>query len=195
MNKENNDNRQTSDSQQAIGREVMSVLNSCTLNMPKEQTLQELLIVVERLTFSRESMGSDLSMATVEDVLGGDVTPDIIEFVHWMHRRKLLGLLVGENGRTFLRFSTRYYRSIKEVRCITPITISESYKIKLLTHLRMIYPEPARIVFEVVPSLILGCIIDDGVDRVDMSLMSESPQLIKKYITALKPLGDHSHGV
>jgi len=183
-----------SEEQLAKAQEIMSVLNACTLNMPKEQTLQELHIIVERLTFIKESREGDLSESIIEDVLGGDVSEDVMKFVRWMYHRKVLGLLTGQHGRVFLRYSTRYYRKIKEIHCITAVALRESSRIKLLTHLRTIYPEPARIVFEEAPSLVLGCVIDDGTNRVDMSLMNESPRLIHKYITSLRPTRSSVHG-
>ena len=172
----------------SIGREIMSVLNACTINMSAEQTLRELQLAVERLTFGSENIGEDMSMSDIDTILGGDVSTGMTTFIAWLHRRNAVRLLFGENGRLLLSFCVRYYRNIQQVRCSTPIPLRESFRIKLLTQLRILYPEPINIIFETEPSLVAGCVIDDGHKRIDMSLKSKVPVLVNKYVEATKPV-------
>ncbi|USN96652.1 MAG: F0F1 ATP synthase subunit delta [Candidatus Nomurabacteria bacterium] len=177
----------------SIGREIMSVLNACTINMSSEQTLRELQLTVERLTFASENIGEDMSMTDVDTILGGDVSPGTMSFIAWLHKRNAIRLLFGENGRMLLSFCVRYYRNVQQVRCSTPIPLRESFRIKLLTQLRILYPEPINIIFETVPSLVAGCIIDDGHKRVDMSLQSKIPKLVSQYVDATRPVRTAPH--
>lgn len=166
-----------------IGREIISVLNSCTIDLSIEQTLQELQIAVERLTFGSQSIGSDLTLNDIDSLLNGDVSPHLMSFLRWLYHKKVLRLLVGDNGRRMLSYCSEYYRSVKQVRVSTPIPLRESFRITLLKYLRVRYPEPARIVFETSPGLLAGCVIDDGTVRADMSLQAKAPGYVGEYLT------------
>lgn len=170
----------------SIGREIISVLNSCTIDLSVEQTLQELQLCVERMTFGSQSLGENMTMNDIETLMGGDVSRDMMTFVEWLHRRNIIRLLVGKNGRLLLSFCVRYYRNVRQVVCSTPIPLRESFRIKLLTYLREIYPEPTNIVFETVPSLMAGCVIDDGHKTMDLSLLSKTPKYVSKYVLAMR---------
>lgn len=167
-----------------IGREIISVLNSCTIDLSIEQTLLELQIAVERLTFGSQSIGNDLSLNDIDSLLNGDVSPHIMSFLRWLHHKRILRLLVGDNGRRMLSYCSEYYRSVKQVRVSTAIPLRESFRINLLKYLRIRYPEPTRIVFETSPGLLAGCVIDDGSVRADMSLQNKSPGFINEYLAA-----------
>ena len=167
----------------AIGREIMSVLNACTIDVPIEQTIQELQVAIERLSFGGETMGPDISMDDIDTLLNGDISAGTMQFINWLQERKSLSILMGQRGNMFLAFCIRYYRTIREVKCITPVVLSEGFRISLLGQLRTIYPEPTRILFDVSPSLVAGCVIDDGEKRTDMSLRSASPSLVRRFIT------------
>lgn len=170
----------------SIGREIMSVLNACTINLSIEQTMQELQLAVERLTFGSESMGHEMSMDDIDSLLSADISHDTMTFLAWLHRRNVLQLMIGERGRLMLSYCARYYRSVREVRCSTPIPLRESFRITLLSQLRVAYPEPARIVFETVPSLLAGCVIDDGQKRRDMSLQGMMPNYVNEFLATKK---------
>lgn len=160
----------------------MSVLNSCTIDLSIEQTLQELQIAVERLTFGSESIGTDMTVNDIEGLLNGDVSSETMTFLKWLHHRKIVRLLIGANGRHMLTYCSEYYRKVQQVRVSTAIPLRDTFRIKLLTQLRVKYPEPARIVFETAPTLIAGCIIDDGRTRMDATLRSKSPEYIHEYL-------------
>lgn len=170
------------------GREIMSVLNSCTINMSIEQTLQELQLIVERLSFGSESIGTNMSMDDIDLLLAGDISNDMIAFVVWLQKRNIIRLLIGNEGRLLLTYSVRYYRTIRQVRCSTPIQLSDSFRIKLLTQLRILYPEPTRIIFDTVPSLMAGCVIDDGHTRTDMSLKNMTPRYVGQYVATIRSM-------
>lgn len=178
----------------SIGREIISVLNSCTINISIEQTLQELQLAVERFTFGSHGSSRDMTMSDVDTLLRGDVSLDMMSFIEWLHHRKLLRLLVGKNGRLLLSFCTRYYRNVPQVKCTTAIPLRESFKVKLLTQLRILYPEPTRIVFETVPSLMAGCVISDGTKNIDMSLQSRTPQYVRRYVAAVQKVREMHRG-
>ena len=178
----NSQSANTADTKSLIGREIMSVLNSCTIDLSIEQTLQELQISVERLTFGSESIGFDMSVSDMEGLLNGDVSPQTMTFLKWLHHRKILRIMIASNGRHMLTYCNEYYRKVQQVRISTAIPLRESFRIKLLTQLRLNYPEPARIVFETAPSLIAGCIIDDGKKRMDGTLLNRSPNHIHEYL-------------
>lgn len=167
-----------------IGREIISVLNSCTIDLSIEQTLQELQISIERLTFGSQSIGNDLSLNDIDNLLSGDVSPHLMSFLRWLHHKRILRLLVGDNGRRMLSYCTEYYRSVKQIHVTTAIPLRETFRITLLKHLRIRYPEPTRIVFETSPGLLAGCIIDDGTLRSDMSLKARYPNYIGEYLAA-----------
>lgn len=194
MSTSNEQPRITPELRYSIGREIISVLNGCTINISLEQTLQELQLAVERFTFGSHGSSRDMTMNDVDTLLRGDVSPDMMSFIEWLHHRKLLRLLVGKNGRLLLSFCTRYYRSVPQVTCSTPIPLRESFRIRLLTQLRRIYPEPTRIVFETVPSLMVGCVINDGTKSFDMSLQSRTPYYVRQYVGALQKMRVAKHG-
>jgi len=183
----------SNDTKWSIGREILSVLNSCTINLSKEQTLQELHLAVERLPLGSESIGPNLSVNDIENLLNGDVSADFMSFLQWLHHRKIIGLMVGNNGRLMLSFCSEYYRSVQQLQITTPISLSESFRIRLLEQLRVKYPEPARIVFETAPSLVAGCIIDDSRHRTDMSLRNKAPKLIGELLAAYQSQRTATH--
>lgn len=182
MNTDNNKHTISDDTRWSIGREIISVLNSCTINLSVEQTLLELQISVERLTFGSESIGTDMTINDIDGLIAGDVSSDMIAFLRWLHHKRVLRIMMGANGRRFLAYCSEYYRKVQQVEVMTAIPLRDEFRIKILVHLRMKYPEPTRIVFSASPSLMAGCIVDDGNKRVDMSLLNRSPAFIGEYL-------------
>lgn len=195
MNTENNTSAPPNKANHSLGREIIYVLNSCMLNVPIGQTLRELQIAIERLTFAHDAAKEKgLTLHEIDNLLGGDISPGAMDFIKWLHTRKLVRVLVGQNGRLFLEHCVRYYRTIQEVHCITAINLDDETRIKVLERLRLMYPEPTRIVFSSQASLVVGCVIDDGEKVTDMSLKSKMPNLIRNYIGSRHIRESMSHG-
>lgn len=196
MNTDNS--RPPSNPSSAISREVVKALDESSIHMPIDQMLQELQLIVERLTFGMNTGQSGtqpaLNTGDIGTLLGTDVSPALTTFVLWLNSRNMLRLLSGKNGRHFLSFCVQHYSSVKEIRCSVPISLSEGMRQSLLGHLRRLYPEPARIIFEVAPSLVAGCVIHDGESVTDMSLAGRLPELVGAYIAAARPTVGASNG-
>jgi F0F1-type ATP synthase delta subunit len=160
-----------------VANQVMKQLDEFTLHLPIDQIMGELQVIIERLSFSElhqvlpGSRDQD-KLSEIELLLKDDISPEVLGFVKWMAQQNLMRLLGGKGGRLFLSYCSVHYRKVQQVRFVTAVDIGEAARHSIVNKLRVIYPEPTRIIFEVETSLLAGCLIDDGQRRSDMSLQT-----------------------
>jgi hypothetical protein len=182
MNTENNSLSSGHKPKLSLDEEVIKALDTYTMHMPISQVLQELQIAIERLTFSGADVAGSLTIANIEILLKKDLSPSILEFIDWVHKRKIMNVLFDKGGRMFLAFCNDYYSRITEVQCFVPIDTAPTFRTRIIQLLRPVYPEPQRIIFHTSPTLICGCIIDDGAQKIDLSLQRNARDLIATHI-------------
>lgn len=185
MNTETDSPAATPDISQSLVPQVIAELDRLTTHMPVDTMLSELLAVVERLTFSgvTRNVRREPPRRVVEGLLQHDISKEVLEFTLWMADHKLLQFLSDQGGRWFLAYCNKYYSQIKQVLFITAIELKSEKRAHVLERLRHIYPAPARIVFQISPSILAGCIIDDGSKRTDYSLRKTMSQDIRSHLS------------
>lgn len=194
MNTANNHPPLRVDGDESIGRQLVRALDAHAIHLPLDQTMQELQVIVERVTFGSESIGDAMKSSDIRGLLEGDISPEMLSFVSWVCDQGLARLFAGASGRHFLSFCVQYYRDIQEVICKVAVALSAPARMRLLAELRGIYPEPTRIIFEPTPSLLAGCSISDGHAVTDMSLEHQMVPLVAEYVAARRPLKRMPHG-
>jgi len=166
--------------------QILDELDLATSSLPINQLLAELLVVVERLSFTgihdAIQQYSLENIAKIDLLFEGEVSDGMLSFIHWLAKYNMLKVLVDDTGSIFLNYCIKKYKQIAEVKFITPIQLSDETKSYTLGRLRLIYPQPARIIYEVIPSLSAGFVIQDGTKIVDRSLHTKITQSVKPYI-------------
>lgn len=147
-------------------------LDMTTSDIPIEQMLTELQVVVERFSFYEMTHESDapIDIDMVQTLLGDDVSSGVFSFVEWAADHNILRLFTGNNGQLFLSYCTRHYKTVPEVVIATPITLDTAKRRELTERLRLVHPLPARLIFKTSPSLLVGCTITNGDSTRDYSL-------------------------
>ena len=165
---------------------LMSTLSSFTINLPVAQLLSELQVVIERLSFSglvyREDSHNAAFVSELDLLFEGEVSRAMMNFLHWLAQNHILVVLTDRTGHLFLNHCNKIYSGVKEVKFITSIDLSPEYRGSAMSKLRVLYPLPARIVFETNPSLKAGFVIQDNSKTVDLSLKSRMDKNIKTYV-------------
>lgn len=166
--------------------QILNQLDSATASLPVNQLLAELQVVIERLGFTSlhnsKQQHSTETLAELDLLFEGEVSDGMLSFVHWLAESDMLRLLVDDTGRIFLNHCIKRYSQITEIKFITPVQLSTTTKQYTSERLRSLYPPPARIIYEVMPSLSAGFVIQDGTRTVDRSFRSNMIQSIKPYM-------------
>ena len=166
--------------------QILDQLDLSTASLPTAQLIAELQVVVERLSFTdlHDAIGqySQENLAKIDLLFEGEISDGMLSFVHWLAKYNLLKVIVNDTGNIFLNYCIKKYNQISEVKFITPIQLSDEAKCYTLGRLRLIYPKPARIIYEVMPSLSAGFIIQNGAKIIDRSLRTKIIQSVKPYI-------------
>ena len=165
---------------------VVYRLDQATKRLPIAQLLSELQIAVERISFSgvhRKNPQSEPEFIAELDMLfDGEVSEDLLEFIHWLASLNALGVLADRTGYLFLNYCTKQYGEITEVRFITPVDLPTESRQYIAERLGTVYPAPARVVYEVMPSIVAGFVIHDGSTTIDRSLRSHMARTVKPRI-------------
>lgn len=167
---------------------IVEELDRAMAQLPVDQLLSELQVVVERINFSKlqDNQENDISTTEIEALFQDEISAEMLAYVRWLHKNKLLLTLAGNNGILFLNFCIQKYKQITQVRFVTAIAISEDVKEYVRRALSQIYPPSARFIFEINPSLIAGFVIDDSTSYIDRSLRRSSIDTLHTYITKEK---------
>jgi len=166
--------------------QILDQLDMATASLSTSQLLFELQVIVERLSFTKLDdtikQCSQENLAKIDLLFDGEISNGMLSFVHWLAKYGILKILVDDTGCIFLNYCIKKYKQIPEIKFIAPIQLSDETKCYILKQLRLIYPQPARIIHEVAPSLSAGFIIQNGAEIIDRSLRSKIIQSVKPYI-------------
>lgn len=155
--------------------QIVQEFDRITAQLPIDQMLTELQIVVERLSFSQiqttqNSTDSNVSIAHINMLFQDEISTEMLEYVQWVREHNMLSALTDKNGLLFLNYSIKKYKQMTQVRFITAIPISNGLKIDVKNAMLRLYPSGARLIFETRPSLVAGFVIEDGSNTVNRSL-------------------------
>lgn len=166
---------------------IIEQLDRETALLTISQLLAELQVVVERLTFSglhlRKKQQDSIPIAEIDLLFEGEVSDGMLSFIHWLSDRNILGVIADRTGTLFLDYSIRRYKQMTEVRFISPVQLSNETLAYTTERLRSLYPAPARIIYEIKPSINAGFIILDGEKTIDLSLQKNMIKSIKPRIS------------
>lgn len=164
--------------------DLFDMLQSLTNEISLHTVLDELQLVVERITFSgiaeRQRQASQEVFTDLDLYFEEEVTPEMMQFIRWCASKSELRALSDDAGRSFLEYCIIEYRKIQEIRFVTAVHCGKIVRTKLIDRLRTQFPEPARIVFDVSHSLIAGFVIESGDEIYDASLRTHINTLIAR---------------
>lgn len=167
-------------------REALSQLDEFTQNMPVDEMVKELHLIIERLTFHSNTSRRqrELGAQDIEALLGSDVSRSMFDFMVWSADHKLLKLFQGDAGQVFLSYCAKHYRHIGEVTVTTPVSLSDVFTFTISEQLRQVHPFPTRLIFRTEPSLVAGVVIKTSDDLHDYSLRKSMLSDISAYLRA-----------
>ncbi len=137
-------------------------------HQPKKEVLRELHTVLERLQFIPEikPLLQDGDQQQVQSTLSflfqQDVSADMLLYLAELHHAGLSHVLLDDVGQEFFRQCQQYYEGLAEIRIITAVEMSPVFKRQLAIEILQQRTDSGRVVFEVLPSLIGGCLIIDA---------------------------------
>lgn len=141
-------------------------------HQPKAQILRELAVVVERVEFIPEAetmlqqADSTQLQSSLSYLFQNDVSTDMLQAILELHRRGISLVLGREYNSQLLQQCQEYLQEVREMRIITAIHISRSFEQVLASRFSAMEDGPIRVVFEVLPSLVGGCMIVSPEGRV-----------------------------
>lgn len=163
--------------------ELLAQFEQDTAHLPVAQIISELQIAIERISFTGLHNSNQQALpeldAEIDQLLQGEVSDTILAYIHWLASRGALGVFADQTGRMFLSYCIKLYKDSVEIKFITPIELSSSFREVIAAKLGRMYPPPARVVYEVMPSLVAGFVIQTGTATVDKSLRSFMANAIK----------------
>lgn len=170
-------------------RRVFLQLDTETFSLSIDQLLSELHIVVERMSFSGAHKNlkydDNSSLAEIDLLFEGEISPSMLNFIHWLAVNGNLGVLADKAGNVFLNACINRYQKATEIRFLTAVELPDLLKQSIIGRLYHIYPSTSRVVFEVSPSVIAGFVIKDKFKLVDKSLKTIASQIIKPRLNDL----------
>lgn len=163
---------------------MFSMLDDLTRDIPISTVLDELQLVVERVSFSGiyelKNQSSQAVFTELDLYFEEEVSLGMMQFIRWFASKARLRSLANEDGRSLLEYCVIEYRKIQEIRFVSAIQFTEEEKLHTMSKLRTQFPEPARIIFDTAPSLMAGFRIEAGDEVVDASLRSHVNSLIAR---------------
>lgn len=155
--------------------QIVQEFDRVTAQLPVDQMLTELQIVVERLSFSQvqsRQNGNDapVSIAQINMLFQDEISTEMLGYVQWVRDHNMLILLTDRNGLLFLNYCIKKYKEMTQVRFVTAIPISDTLRLHIKNAMLRLYPSGARLIFETRPSLVAGFLIEDGTNTVNRSL-------------------------
>jgi F0F1-type ATP synthase delta subunit len=155
--------------------DIVQELDRATAQLPVDQLLSELQIVIERISFSQvqnrqSGQNNDISIAQINMLFQDEISTEMLGYVQWLREHRLLLAVSDNNGLLFLNYCIKKYKQLTQVRFVTAIPISETLKSHVRSRVTRLYPSGARLIFETNSSLIAGFVIEDGTNTVNKSL-------------------------
>lgn len=144
---------------------IIQTIVSFMPHQPKAQIIQELTTVVERVSFVPEAEALLQQPDTVQFqsslsyLFQGDVSFDMLQALAQLHRQGQSLVLAREQSGLLMQRCEEYLQGIKEIRVITAVSLSRSLEQRIADRFQAASQDPIRVVFEVLPSLIGGCMI------------------------------------
>lgn len=158
------------------------------------QVLSELQTVVERVSFSgisdQQAEDPQGLVAAVEALFRGEVSDEMLDFVKWMAEKRALYILSDQKGKDFIDLCARLYKDVQELKFVTAVPLNAGARQWVIDKLRVRYPAPARINFEVSPDLIAGFKIYDKAQTVDKSLATYTAEQVPRYVSEITKAGN-----
>lgn len=168
--------------------ETMMRLDELTARLPIAQLLSELQVAVERLSFAgianKRPQTIPAFTAELDELFDQDISRELMQFIYWLASRNTVSILADKTGELFINYCIQHYREIPEVRFATAVALPEEALRDIGARLRDLYPLPARIIFEVTPSVVAGFVIKERGSEVDRSLKSFMPRAITHFLAA-----------
>jgi len=167
--------------------QIVEELDRATAQLPVDQLLTELQIVVERISFSQlqnkqQRQDAQISIAQINMLFQDEISEEMLGYVQWLRENNLLRVLADNNGLLFLNYCVKKYKMMTQVRFISAIPISESLKTHVRSLIPRLYPSGARLIFEINYSLVAGFVIEDGSRTIDKSLKKTLIQSLRGQI-------------
>jgi F0F1-type ATP synthase delta subunit len=188
----------SADSQQKIFDLMGKALLHALPFAPQAQLIENLRMVVERITFSDLATSSaesiDTGEALIESLFARDQPRAMIVFVKWVLRRGYISMLSGDNGYGFITHVSNELSRFKEIEFLTAVKLPQKMQIEVSEQVHKVHGEDSRIVFITVPSLMAGFVVryPDGKD--DFSLSGSASGLIQQFIITTQPQYDAGRG-
>ncbi len=168
---------------------VITKLDEATKDLPVDQLISELQLVVERISFSqlesKKSRGTPVTIAEINLLLDGEISAEVLGFVQWMSAQNMLSMISDSNGLLFLDYCIKKYKKIIQIKFTTAISLDDTTKETIKARLLPTYPVGTRMIFNTSPSIVAGFILDDGQVSADKSLRSYMQQAIKPQLKKL----------
>ena len=143
------------------------ILINYLLYQPKVEVLRELEVVIERLQFIPGMRplfdGADQPQvqSTLSFLFQQEISRSMLLFLAAIAQARLGYILLDEQGQEFLRQCRQYYDGLPEIRIISAVPLSAGFQQQLAMLVLQNRSQSARVVYEVLPSLVGGCLIVD----------------------------------
>lgn len=147
------------------------ILTTQMPHVPKAQILHELGVVLERLHFMPnvaeilQSADSMQVQSSLSFLLQQDVSSSMYQGLTDLQEQGLGNVLIDAEGEQFFQFCREYFESLAEVRVVTAVKLSDNFERQLALQLNRDNTQAIRVVFEVLPTIIGGCMIIDANGR------------------------------
>lgn len=165
---------------------------------PKKQIVDDLQMIVERLTFSgltSSEESSDVLESEAEQLFVRDLPRPMVVYVKWLIRKGFIGYISDDEGYKFVSYVSTALEKYHEVEFLTAVRLPRSSQVEISEKLKGVHGAQSRIVFMTVPSLVAGFVVrrPDGQD--DYSLAGSAGGLIEKFLLSVQPQYHNSQGM
>lgn len=184
----------SADDRQSILRAMSTALYRAMPYSPKTQVIDNLRMIVERITFSdlaESEEPREAIVAEMEALFSRDLPEPLMVYLKWSLSRGYLPVLSGEQGYDFISHVSVSLSMFKEIEFMTAVQLSSDMQVGIATKIQSIHGEDTRVVFVIVPSLVAGFVVKYPGGQVDHSLSGSASSLIQKFIAATQPSYDY----
>ncbi len=149
-----------------------------------DQIVSEIELVQERLRFvpellkqKREHIADSLA-----EVLKGDISPEVLSAISEMASQDQFEA-VRSNADLFLEACQAELAKYQEIVVAVAVVVDDAFKQKIAGKIHQRFTTPVRVVFQVNPSIIAGCIIHEPeVGVYDYSLRTVALPLVRQQL-------------
>jgi F0F1-type ATP synthase delta subunit len=172
-----------------MGKALFHALPFC----PQAQLIDDLRMVVERITFSDLASTSnsieDIE-AAVETLFVRDQPRAMIVFIEWAVHRGYIATLSGNVGYSFISRVSDELSKFKEIEFLSAVKLPQAFQIEISEQLHRVHGDSSRIVFMTIPSLVAGFVVRYADGKDDYSLAGSASMFIEKFLVATQPQYD-----